>query len=269
MICISVLTLLVFVSTTLSCRCPGAQGDLIAFTRLKGFYHHYGINIGNGYIVHLTGSKNELLQCFKTFFVRSSRCEIAQVKKEKCADVVKPGSGSLVYIEQGKWKDKKPLPEHEIVERALSKVGTSGYNLLFNNCEHFARWCRYGEEDSKQVNNLMLGLRLFLFLAVFPYVTHVVIRRLAILTFIMLVIALSFRALYLFFCSICEAMVEALRPFTSDTNFKKLQKKLSLLPKRPRTGIWFFPSDNILTDILIIHGKEKMNLLKREYDGDD
>lgn len=32
----------------------------------------------------------------------------------------------------------------EIVERGLSRLGENDYNLLLNNCEHFARWCRSG-----------------------------------------------------------------------------------------------------------------------------
>ena len=33
-----------------------------------------------------------------------------------------------------------------------------GYNLVFNNCEHFAIWCKTGVFASKQVNALIDGL---------------------------------------------------------------------------------------------------------------
>ena len=46
----------------------------------------------------------------------------------------------------------------EIVKRANSKVGEKGYNLLLNNCEHFARRCCHGEWKSTQADALMLGL---------------------------------------------------------------------------------------------------------------
>ena len=39
-----------------------------------------------------------------------------------------------------------------IVKRALESIGRKGYNLIWKNCEHFATWCRYGKEISKQVN---------------------------------------------------------------------------------------------------------------------
>lgn len=46
----------------------------------------------------------------------------------------------------------------ETALRALSCVGErghldNGYNLVFNNCEHFASWCASGEERSRQVES--------------------------------------------------------------------------------------------------------------------
>jgi hypothetical protein len=32
----------------------------------------------------------------------------------------------------------------EVLRRANSRIGENSYNLLFNNCESFARWCRFG-----------------------------------------------------------------------------------------------------------------------------
>ncbi|XP_031572204.1 phospholipase A and acyltransferase 1-like [Actinia tenebrosa] len=270
----SVLTLLALAWIATSCRCPGSPGDLIAFTRLKGFYHHYAINVGNGYIVHLSGSStNELQKCFEASFLRSGRCEIAKVKKEKCADVVKPGSK---HIENKPWKGKKPLPANEIVERALSKVGTSGYNLLYKNCEHFARWCRYGEEDSKQAENLMLGLYmlrvtffasfLLLFLVSLPML-YVAFRWFLVHTSIPLVMALLSLAFYALLWAFCEAMVEALRLLTRGTHFKELERnKPALLHKVQLTVVaWLFPPGTIFGDTLIIHEKEEKNVLI-EYD---
>ena len=44
------------------------------------------------------------------------------------------------------------------VERARSKLGQKGYNILTNNCEHFAIWCKTGEEESSQVRDLSYGI---------------------------------------------------------------------------------------------------------------
>ncbi|MBQ7544599.1 MAG: lecithin retinol acyltransferase family protein [Synergistaceae bacterium] len=41
------------------------------------------------------------------------------------------------------------------VERARSRIGTEGYSLPVNNCEHFAVWCRTGVSDSSQVRDVL------------------------------------------------------------------------------------------------------------------
>jgi hypothetical protein len=39
----------------------------------------------------------------------------------------------------------------ETLQRAFSQLGQRGYSLFRNNCEHWARWCRTGEQYSEQV----------------------------------------------------------------------------------------------------------------------
>jgi hypothetical protein len=42
-----------------------------------------------------------------------------------------------------------------VVSRAKSRLGEQKYNLLFNNCEHFATWCKTGISDSKQIREFI------------------------------------------------------------------------------------------------------------------
>ena len=35
----------------------------------------------------------------------------------------------------------------------MSRIGEQNYNLLFNNCEHFANWCKTGRHRSGQVED--------------------------------------------------------------------------------------------------------------------
>ena len=44
------------------------------------------------------------------------------------------------------------LSADETVQRAMALVGRRGYDLLFDNCEHFAVWCVKGSEESRQVH---------------------------------------------------------------------------------------------------------------------
>ena len=40
----------------------------------------------------------------------------------------------------------------EVVSRAMQRLGERSYNLLLNNCEHFARWCKTGNLISEQIS---------------------------------------------------------------------------------------------------------------------
>ncbi|XP_055866694.1 uncharacterized protein LOC106069204 isoform X3 [Biomphalaria glabrata] len=65
------------------------------------------------------------------------------------------------YYEKGNKKDSKwtPLDPEEIVKRAYESCKPFKYNVLFNNCEHFARWCRYDVDYSNQGNFLKTVLQ--------------------------------------------------------------------------------------------------------------
>ena len=41
------------------------------------------------------------------------------------------------------------------LRRAMGRLGEQRYNLLFNNCEHFAHWCKTGRHRSRQVDELL------------------------------------------------------------------------------------------------------------------
>ncbi len=42
-------------------------------------------------------------------------------------------------------------PIKDVVERARSKIGEAGFNLMWNNCESFVYWARYNQRQSNQV----------------------------------------------------------------------------------------------------------------------
>jgi hypothetical protein len=37
----------------------------------------------------------------------------------------------------------------------MSRIGEQDYNLLFNNCEHFATWCKTGRHRSGQIDSAL------------------------------------------------------------------------------------------------------------------
>ncbi|PVD22497.1 hypothetical protein C0Q70_18311 [Pomacea canaliculata] len=125
-------------------------GDLVEFPR--GNYSHWAVYLGGKDVIHLAGDDNDGLnaqlnptyltsfsgQCFNKAIVRiDSFYHVAGTDKAQRSNILD--------------EKKQPLPRRQIVQRALSKLGEEGYNILMKNCEHFATWCRYGEASSDQV----------------------------------------------------------------------------------------------------------------------
>ncbi|OAB57532.1 NC domain-containing protein [Phormidium willei BDU 130791] len=108
-----------------------ARGDQIyvirPFFNLEGLYEHHGIDCGDGTVIHYSKREDE-----------------ATVKRT-----------SMEAFTWGKRVYTRQYPAHYIAEttlqRAESRLGEREYNLLFNNCEHFATWCKTGISDSKQI----------------------------------------------------------------------------------------------------------------------
>jgi hypothetical protein len=110
-----------------------ARGDQIYVMRellnLKGVYEHHGIDCGDGTVIHYRkGDETIARTSFATF-----------------------ADGRTVYV---KPYSTSFIPD-VVVRRAESRVGERQYNLLFNNCEHFANWCKTGVNESQQVRDFL------------------------------------------------------------------------------------------------------------------
>ncbi|MEN9869155.1 MAG: hypothetical protein RLZZ171_138 [Cyanobacteriota bacterium] len=112
-----------------------AKGDCIYvyrnFGQLTGVYKHYGIDCGDGTVIHYRKPSEVVEQTSIATFSRGNPVYVAEY-----------GTG-FGYI-----------PD-VVVERAKSRLGERDYNLLSNNCEHFASWCKTGISDSKQIRNYL------------------------------------------------------------------------------------------------------------------
>lgn len=98
-----------------------------------GIYCHHGIYVGNNKVIHYL-SKGISLTDMKTF-----------------------SKGYPIKIKQHIFKKDK----NEIVSRAYSRLGENRYNLIFNNCEHFATWCCTGVSVSMQVVTIAIQIIIF------------------------------------------------------------------------------------------------------------
>jgi len=107
-----------------------ARGDHI-FVHRMGYTHH-GIDCGDGTIIHYTGEVGQ-----------KSNAAVRRTPIEVFA------KGCAIRVRAYGVCDTVDF----VVERAESRLGECSYHLLFNNCEHFAAWCKTGQERSEQVGN--------------------------------------------------------------------------------------------------------------------
>lgn len=95
-----------------------------------GAYTHHGIDCGDGTAIHYIG------ETLKGVITRTSIAEFASDKE--------------IFVKKYEISDLSDI----ILLRAKSRLGENKYDLLFNNCEHFATWCKTGKHDSEQVNRV-------------------------------------------------------------------------------------------------------------------
>ena len=160
-------------------------GDILGITRPAG-YEHYAVYIGGGRVIHFAGADGDLglaevreapmsafLDGQRDFFV------LDFTRLGKRPDRKPHGSPSVLTplhevgvkvisdaIDSALARPEDPdiihiyTPE-ETVARAKSVIGANehsferDYHLLFNNCEHFAVWCKTGLHKSYQVEDIL------------------------------------------------------------------------------------------------------------------
>ncbi len=110
-------------------HCVMAKGDHIKVRRHGLVYAHHGVDMGDGSVIHFTEPKEDRPPAIR----RTAMDEFLR-------------GGKLRTV-----KHRKALAPDEICERALEALGGDGYNLVTNNCEHFANWCVTGKKKSFQV----------------------------------------------------------------------------------------------------------------------
>jgi hypothetical protein len=103
-------------------------------------YHHHGIDVGQNKVIHFTGEPGKkkdasIQETSLEEFLNGRKIEIVQY-----SECFSPEE--TVRIAKG------------IAKKFLIK---SKYNLVWNNCEHFARYCKTGDKVSEQVRDAFAG----------------------------------------------------------------------------------------------------------------
>jgi 1-acyl-sn-glycerol-3-phosphate acyltransferase len=107
-----------------------ARGDHVFVERLG--YTHHGIDTGDKTVIHYAG-------------------EVGQKANATVCETPLEGftKGSPLLIRPYAACDSPEV----IVDRAKSRLGEASHNLAFDDCEHFATWCKTGRHQSEQVKD--------------------------------------------------------------------------------------------------------------------
>ena len=100
--------------------------DHLQVPRQHGLFNHHGIDLGDGTVAHYLEGREIL------------RSPLEDFSQGQPITVVDHPSASTPGV---------------TLRRALSRIGEQNYNLLFNNCEHFATWCKTGRHRSGQIDS--------------------------------------------------------------------------------------------------------------------
>lgn len=124
------------------------RGDHIRVCRMNGLYYHHGIFIAADEVIHFTGDDDDsVLDWSKAHVIKT--------------DLQKFLRGGTVEVKEYTDAELDDLyPVEGIVSYARTCLGDDGYNLIFNNCEHFANACTLGKYRSRQVENFFGGKRM-------------------------------------------------------------------------------------------------------------
>lgn len=107
---------------------PLAAADHLQTPRQHGLFNHHGIDLGDGTVAHYLEGREILRSPLEEFS-----------RGQPVTPVLYPADGcSAPGI---------------TLRRAMGRLGEQRYNLLFNNCEHFAHWCKTGRHRSSQVED--------------------------------------------------------------------------------------------------------------------
>ena len=117
--------------------CDAAAGDLV---RIRiGSIYHYGVFV----------SEDEVIE-FGEAPVSGLRRDDSAIRVI-AVDADEFACGHIVEVAVLDKKERRErIPPKKTVERARSRLGEGGYNLLHNNCEHFATECVFGAARCEQ-----------------------------------------------------------------------------------------------------------------------
>ncbi|XP_068260217.1 lecithin retinol acyltransferase [Nyctibius grandis] len=143
------------------------RGDLLEVPRT--LFIHFGIYLGENRVAHLmpdimpalTGDRRQIQQVVTNKrLLLGVITKIASIRVDTVEDFAY--GGSILVNHMDRLFEDQVLSSEEAARRAEKLVGATAYSLLWNNCEHFVTYCRYGAPVSFQTDKFCETLKMII-----------------------------------------------------------------------------------------------------------
>uniref|UniRef100_G1MRS1 Lecithin retinol acyltransferase n=1 Tax=Meleagris gallopavo TaxID=9103 RepID=G1MRS1_MELGA len=151
---------------------PVPRGDLLEVPRT--LFVHFGIYLGENRVAHLmpdilpafTDDRRQIQRVVTNKrLILGVITKTASIRVDTVEDFAYGGSILVNHMDR-LFKDQV-LGSEEAARRAEKLVGATAYSLLWNNCEHFVTYCRYGAPRSV-LASVLVGLASIICLGLAP-----------------------------------------------------------------------------------------------------
>ena len=124
-------------------------GDIVRVN--MGMYYHYGIFESDDRVIQF-GLPNNVSIDPSSIEVLASTVDIFLGTDSNTLRLMEVAAFSHEELRRKRTPDK-------IIKYANGKIGTRGYNILHNNCEHFVNECVFDDPHSSFVNSIREKIR--------------------------------------------------------------------------------------------------------------
>ncbi|XP_008072983.1 lecithin retinol acyltransferase [Carlito syrichta] len=143
------------------------RGDVLEVPRTH--LTHYGIYLGDNRVAHmmpdilvaLTEDKRRMQKVVSNKrLILGVIVRVASIRVDTVEDFAYGADILVNHLDES--LKKKALLNEEVARRAERLVGTTPYSLLWNNCEHFVTYCRYGTAISPQSDKFCENVKIII-----------------------------------------------------------------------------------------------------------
>ncbi|CAD7681175.1 lecithin retinol acyltransferase [Lycaon pictus] len=143
------------------------RGDVLEVPRTH--LTHYGIYLGDNRVAHMmpdillaltddTGLTQKVVSNKRLILGVIGR--VASIRVDTVEDFAYGADILVNHLDQS--LKKKALLNEEVAQRAEKLLGMTSYSLLWNNCEHFVTYCRFGTPVSPQADKFCENVKIII-----------------------------------------------------------------------------------------------------------